>query len=128
MVSVSIFAQSAVDEMDAATRSPREAFFYIVVASLLAFVVVVSGVWSVTQEVRRRGGYGVPAGSVVVGGVATLVALVGALITGVLAFDRVDTSLSLLDSAVSLIFVAALIAGVGLGIFASTRIAKARLS
>ncbi|MET3960027.1 putative effector of murein hydrolase LrgA (UPF0299 family) [Rhodococcus sp. OAS809] len=128
MVSVSIFAQSAVVEMDAATRSPREAFFYIVVASLLAFVVVVSGVWSVTQEVRRRGGYGVPAGSVVVGGVATLVALVGALITGVLAFDRVDTSLSLLDSAVSLIFVAALIAGVGLGIFASTRIAKARLS
>ncbi|MDJ0107603.1 hypothetical protein QM646_14360 [Rhodococcus erythropolis] len=124
MVSVSIFAQSAVDEMDAATRSPREAFFYIVVASLLAFVVVVVGAWSVAQEIRRRDRYDMSPRLVIGGAVVTLAALLGAWVSGGRAFDRVDTSLSVLDLAVSWAFAATLIGGVVLGIFVSTKVVK----
>ncbi|MBP1054074.1 hypothetical protein J6397_28355 [Rhodococcus qingshengii] len=124
MAFATVFAQSIVEEMDAASRGPQEAFGYIALASVLAFTVVVSGVRAVSQEIRRRGGYGVSVGSVVAPAVVSVGALVGALVFGFRAFDRVDTGLSILDAAWSLLFVVFLIGALGLGIFVSRQAVK----
>ena len=125
MVFATVSAQSIVEEMDAASRGPQEAFGYIALASVFAFVVVVLGVRAVAQEIHRRGGYGVSVGSVVAPAVVSGGALVGALVFGFRAFDRVDTGLSILDAAWSLLFVVCLIVALGLGIFVSTKAVKA---
>ncbi|MCC4306092.1 MAG: hypothetical protein OJJ55_09335 [Rhodococcus sp.] len=125
MVFATVSAQSIVEEMDAASRGPQEAFGYIALASVFAFVVVVLGVRAVAQEIHRRGGYGVSVGSVVAPAVVSGGALVGALVFGFRAFDRVDTGLSILDAALSLLFVVCLIVALGLGIFVSTKAVKA---
>ncbi|WP_214514917.1 hypothetical protein [Rhodococcus sp. WY5] len=124
MVFATVFAQSIVEEMDAATRGPEEAVGYIALASVFVFAVVVLGVRAVAQEIRRRGGYGVSVGSVVAPAVVSGAGLVGALVFGFRAFDRVDTGLSILDAALSLLFVVCLIGALGLGIFVSRQAVK----
>ncbi|KPH21630.1 hypothetical protein AN948_00700 [Rhodococcus sp. ADH] len=91
---------------------------------MFVFAVVVLGVRAVAQEIRRRGGYGVSVGSVVAPAVVSGAGLVGALVFGFRAFDRVDTGLSILDAALSLLFVVCLIVALGLGIFVSTKAVK----